>query len=178
MTLEDYIISLLLISVVVRQMWGRRLTIYGLVWPVALVVFLGSENFKGVPTSGNDIPFIIFIGAIGATLGILCGVFTKVKENKKGVLIAKATSLAAALWIIGTSMRVIFALYVTHGGASNIARFSNTHDLSGISVWVCALLLMALAEVLGRTVVLLIRAVNYRQSHAQPAVTHDLVKSF
>lgn len=161
MTFEDYIVTFLLISVVVRQMWGRRLTAYSLVWPVILVIFLAAENFKGVPTTGNDVPFIILVGAIGAILGILCGMFTKITENKNGKLIAKATILAAGLWILGTSMRVIFAFYATHGGVSSIAKFSSSHHLSGLSVWVSALLIMSLTEVLGRTITLAIRGLNY-----------------
>jgi hypothetical protein len=163
MSLTDYIISLLLISVVIRQMRGRRLTLYSLVWPVLLVLVIGTANFKGVPTQANDIPFIVLAGTLGATLGIVCGLLTKVSENKKGILVAKATSLAAVVWIIGTGLRLVFALYATHGGGANIERFSVRYHLTNMNAWICALLFMALAEVLGRTVTLAVRALNYKR---------------
>ncbi len=158
MTLGDYIISLLLVSVVIRQMRGRHLTLYGMLWPIALVLLVGAENFKGVATGGNDILFTILIGLIGAVLGACCGLLTEVFVNKKGKLIGKATIAAAIVWIVGTCFRLVFALYATHGGGANIVHFSRTFHLTGIEVWVNALLLMALAEVVGRTLVLAIRA--------------------
>jgi hypothetical protein len=105
----------------------------------------------------------VLAGIFGTVLGVVCGLLTKVIENRKGILIAKATSLAAAFWIIGTGLRVVFALYATHGGGAAIERFSVQHHLTNMNVWVCALLLMALAEVLGRTIVLAVRAINHKK---------------
>jgi len=165
MTLGDYLVSLLLVSVVIRQMRGRHLTLYALIWPIALVLFFGVENFKGIATGGNDIAFTLTIGLIGALLGVACGLLTQVFENKAGKIIGKATTTAVVVWIVGTCSRLAFALYATHGGGANIARFSRTFHLTGFEAWSNALLLMALAEVLGRTIVLAVRVWQFN-AHA------------
>ena len=172
MTLGDYVISLLLVSVVIRQMRGRHLTVYALLWPIALVLFFGAMNFKGIATGGSDIAFTITIGLIGAILGVLCGLLTKVFENRAGKVIGKATTAAVIVWIVGTCSRLAFALYATHGGGADIARFSRTFHVTGFEVWSNALLLMALAEVLGRTIVLAVRAwqFNTRGEASKPQI--------
>jgi hypothetical protein len=54
-----------------------------------------------------------------------------------------------------------FVLYVQHGGEPAVARFSAAHHLTG-PAWVTALVLMAFAEVVSRTLLL------WQRSHGLP----------
>ena len=173
MTATDYLISLLLISVVIRQLRGRHLTFYTLFWPVALVVYLGSGDFKGMPTGGNDIAFIATVGILGAALGVVSALLTKVYKDKNGKLIGKATTSAAALWILGTGARVAFGLYATHGGGDSVVRISSDLRLTSAQVWINALLLMTLFEVGGRTAVLAIRTYRFHSQDSSKEKSHS-----
>lgn len=158
MGLEDYLIDVLLIAVVVRQLRGRRLTALGLLWPVPLVIWAGAEYLHAIPTSGHDI-VVVAVGAIaGLGLGAWCAALTTVTRQPGGAVIARATGPAAALWILGMGSRLAFGLLATHGGAPAIARVSTALGITDAATWTATLLLMALTEVLARAAILGARA--------------------
>jgi hypothetical protein len=171
MSFTDYLLSAVLILVVFRQLRGRRLSGFFLFLPLVIVAVFAVSYFKGVPTSGND-PLLVMGGVLlGAALGTLCAVFTRIYPGPGGVPYAKATWLAVVFWILGVSGRLAFALYAEHGGGANIARFSLSHQLTEAG-WVSGLILMALVEVVSRTGVLVLR--TYRQlAHGAPAIISD-----
>lgn len=150
MAWSDWLISAALVAVVVRQLRGRRLTVVGLCWPVGLVLVAAAEYLRGLPTAGAGLILVVAAGTIGAALGIGCGRLTRLWRTPEQAVVAKATGLAALLWVVGMSARAGFALFAEHGGQAAIARFSAAHSLTG-AAWTDGLLLMALAEVLGRT---------------------------
>lgn len=158
MSLEDYALNLLLIALVVRQLRGKKLTTFGLLWPVAIVVYAAITYLRGIPTSGNDLVLVVAGGLVGAMLGCGCALTTNVFRNEAGTVIGKATGVAAALWIAGTGARMVFALYAENGGGNAIARFGVEHHITGAAPWTAALILMALAEVIGRTIILAARS--------------------
>jgi hypothetical protein len=80
-----------------------------------------------------------------------------VYPDRAGVPFARATGLAVVFWVVGMSGRLAFAYYAEHGGGPSIARFSAHHALTP-QAWSTALILMALAEVVTRTVVLVVRS--------------------
>ena len=93
----------------------------------------------------------------GAALGLLTGLFTSVRPGADGHPYAKAGGLAAILWVVGVGTRFAFQLYASHGGAPAIARFSAHHAITSVTAWTAALILMAFAEVISRTLVLGVR---------------------
>ncbi|MDX6392975.1 MAG: hypothetical protein QOJ73_4038 [Streptosporangiaceae bacterium] len=163
MSIGDYALNLVLVALVVRQVSGKKLTLIGLTWPVVLVVGAGVKYLHGVPTSGNDLALVTTGGVLGTTLGCLCGLCTRIHRQPDGGLLAKATGLAALLWILGIGARVAFAIYAENGGATTIAQFSTRYSISGAPAWTACLVLMSLTEVLGRTALLGARA--YRLAH-------------
>lgn len=163
MTATDWIIDLALISVVLVQVRGRRLTLRSTLLPVALCVWAAIVYLHGVPTAGNDLVLAAGAAALGVTLGTLAGVATKVTVGAGGYPFAKAGAVAAVLWVAGVGTRLAFQLYATHGGAGAVARFSAAHSITSVEAWVAALLLMAFGEVLARTAV-----VTYRAHRAAP----------
>jgi hypothetical protein len=164
MTTTDYLISAALVLVVVRQLRGRRLAGASLYVPLVLVAYAAFKYLHGVPTTGNDLVLVGLCLAAGLALGVGCGLFTRVYPDHDGVPYARATGIAAGLWVAGISGRLVFAYAAEHGGGPTIGRFSLQHALTP-QAWSTALILMALAEVVSRTVVLVVRG---RRLHHLP----------
>ena len=118
MTVTDYVIDITLVSLVLVQMRGRKLTTRGLLLPVALVAYVAITYLKAIPTSGNDLYLIVGSAVLGATLGGLAALFTTIRADGDGIPVAKAGLVAAALWILGTGGRLAFQLYASHGARS------------------------------------------------------------
>jgi hypothetical protein len=81
-------------------------------------------------------------------------------------VLARAGWLSACLWVLGMGSRFGFLIWINDGGRSAIASFSAHHSITSGEAWTVALLAMAVAEVLGRTLVLATR----RSQLAGPAV--------
>jgi hypothetical protein len=176
MTFSDYLIDITLISIVLVQMRGRKLTARALLLPVAIVGWVAITYLKAIPTSGNDLFLIVGCAAVGATLGGLAARFTTVHANGDGIPIAKAGLVAAGLWILGTGARLAFQLYASHGGGPAIERFSVTHSITAASAWSAALILMAISEAVVRTGVLawrghLVQQILRNEQNLQPETT-------
>jgi hypothetical protein len=154
----DYIINSILVLLVLRQIRETRLGLTSLVLPVALVGAAAAYYLRSVPTAGHDVLFDLVLAAIGATLGTLCALATHMRRGQDGVALARAGILAAVLWIVGIGARIGFALWSSHGGGPAIERFSIAHSITSSSAWVAAIVMMALAEVIARTLVLRLRA--------------------
>ena len=65
MDLTEWIISVALILVVVRQIRGRKLTLIGLLWPVPLVAWGAINYLGGVPAYAADWTFVAVDCAAG-----------------------------------------------------------------------------------------------------------------
>src|SRR5579875_2370645 len=159
MSLFDYLFPLLLIFSVVRQVRGKRLNWFQLAWPLGLVIWAAVKFLHGFPLIGSNLALVVATAVTGCVLGTLAGVFTTVYRRADGALMAKATATTIVLWIAGTVGRLVFGLYAEHGGGPAIASFSHAHGIS-FAAWGAALILMALCEVAGRTVVLGLRALG------------------
>ncbi len=155
----DYVFPLLLILSVVRQMRGKHLTWFQLAWPIGLVIWAAFQYLRGFPATPADVALVTACAAVGTVLGALAGRYTVVYRRADGALMARATLATVVLWTLGTIARLAFGLYAEHGGGPAIASFSAAHGLS-VRAWAAALILMALAEVLGRTTILAPRAIR------------------
>lgn len=155
----DWVVSLALILLVVRQIRGRRLTVAGLLWPVALVGWAGYTYLSQVPDHRSDRTFVVVLAMIGLALGAACALLTSVYARET-VVMARASGTAAALWVVGMASRLAFGIAVLHGGAVLVSRLNGQLGLHAFSTWATALIVMALAEVVARTAVL---ALKYRR---------------
>jgi hypothetical protein len=166
MTSTDYLIDITLMSLVLLQIRGRRLTVRTMVLPLGIVGYVAATYLHGIPTAGNDLALVAGCAAVGALLGGLAGLFTRVRSDADGRLVAKAGFVAAGLWVLGTGARLAFQLYASHGGGAAIEHFSVAHSITSSNAWTAALILMALSEVVLRTSVLAWRAnAVHRQTH-------------
>lgn len=163
MKLEDYIISLLLMASIVRQLRGRPVTWFGLAWPVGLVVYAGIEYMSGITNTGNNLLLVVICATIGALLGLACGRLSRVYPENARTMV-RSTGVAAVLWIAGVGTRLAFGLYAEHGGDATIIRFDTWAHVSGFATWTAALLLMSLLEVLGRSTQLIPRMLRTQRA--------------
>lgn len=157
MTTFDYLLNISLVALVVLQLRGRRLDRRGLLLPLALVAWAASQYLHGIPTTGNDSVLVTLGIGAGLALGISSARLTRLNVDKDGVPIARATVAAAALWVVGIGARMGFSLYMQHGGAPTVMRFSQVHHLTGAG-WVTGMVLMAFVEVVSRTLILWARS--------------------
>lgn len=157
MTTFDYALNIVLVALVVLQMRGRRLDRRGVVLPLALVAWAASHYLHGIPTGLDDRLLITGAALVGLLLGSASAMLTRLHLDHEGVAVATATMGAAALWIIGIGSRMGFSLFMEHGGAPTVYRFSAQHHLTGAG-WVTALVLMAFVEVVSRTLLLWVRS--------------------
>ncbi|MDA8332091.1 MAG: DUF1453 domain-containing protein [Candidatus Dormibacteraeota bacterium] len=167
MSLFDWVFPLVLIQSVVRQLRGKHLTAFALAWPLALVVWAAATYVRGFPVRTADLALVAGCGVAGGVLGILAGRSTSVYRRTDGRLMARSTGATVAYWTGGTIGRLVFALYATDGGGPAIERFSAANGLT-VSAWASALTLMALTEVVGRSAVLVPRALHGHSG--QPAL--------
>ncbi|WP_137802046.1 hypothetical protein [Kocuria sp. 2SI] len=155
MSATDWIIDLVLIGLVLIQLFERRLSLIQVLLPVAIVVWAGTNYITTIPTDGNNLLLLVITVLIGAAIGAGVGAFTRVRVRDR-VVVVKATALAAALWVIGMGSRLVFQIWATNSGGQSLGTFTVQNNLS-TDVWAPALLFMAAATIIVRTVILLAR---------------------
>lgn len=160
----ELILSLALMSLLLRQIRPRPLNLPILLYPIPLVMVAAYLNLHTLP-SGPSLSFALLGGTAGLLLGAGCGLTTQVYKGQAGQILAHASGIAALLWIVGVGSRIGFGLYAEHGGGPTIAQFSTQHHLTQ-AAWITAMLLMALLEVVGRSGVLIWRWQHEKQNKA------------
>jgi hypothetical protein len=158
MNATDYLINAILVLLVLRQIRETRLTWQILLLPVLIVIGAAAYYLRSVPTAGNDLLLDVTLAAIGATLGGLCALATRLRRGADGVPLSRAGWIAAILWVVGIGARMGFAYATSHGAGPAIGRFSVAHSITSADAWVAALFMMAVAEVVTRLAVLWLRS--------------------
>ena len=154
MSVENYIVDILLIALVLRQLRARPLTTRVVILPLILVAWAFISYFHTFSANGSDVELIAVFTAVGVALGLASGFTTKVWESGQ-TLLFQAGVVAAVTWIAGMGFRLGFQIWAnSKSGAASITRYSISHHINSSEAWVCALLLMALGEVLARLAVL------------------------
>ncbi|MFD7027869.1 hypothetical protein ACFWAR_07540 [Streptomyces sp. NPDC059917] len=157
MTTTEWITDIALLLIVFRQLREGRLDLKSFLIPLGIVAFVANSYLDTIPTEGNDLVLIGLLVAVGAALGIAGGVYTRIRSLDGHVLI-KAGAVSAVLWVVGMGARMGFQLWVQHGGAASVGRFSVTHQITSDKAWVAAFVLMALTEVVTRLATIYIRS--------------------
>ena len=157
MTFTDYLLDTVLVLLVVRQLRESRLDLRATLLPVGLAVGIGGSYLHGIPTGGNNLLLIATLTGVGVALGLISALATRVRSDGGRYPLVKAGWIAAAAWIAGMGSRFAFAVWASHGGAPELGRFSAEHHITSGDAWTAALVLMALCEVLVRTLVLVVR---------------------
>jgi hypothetical protein len=157
MTTSDWIIDIVLILIVVRQLREEKLTKRFVIIPAGIVAYVAHSYLHSIPTGGHDLVLIIAGVLLGSTLGLLGGLWTRVRASE-GVAYVQAGPAAAGLWIASMSARLAFIIWITHSsGEATIGRFSAAHHITSGNTWQDALVLLALSEVIVRIATIVIR---------------------
>src|SRR5260370_6302461 len=91
-------------------------------------------------------------------MGCLSGWFSHLRRDRDGQVLGHAGWVSASLWVTGVGARMAFVFAATHGLGPAIGRFSVAHHITSAQVWAAALVMMALADVLTRLTVLVVRS--------------------
>ena len=176
MSVTDYVIDVLLILVIFRQVRPHQLTPRAALLPLVLLGVAGIIYLRPVTLGGNDLALILILVGAGIVVGALSGLADRIWPDQ-GRLWFRATALSVIAWVAGMGFRFGFAYYAYHGGGPAVARFSASHDITGAGIWTLALVLMAFGQVLARLAVLQVRRVRATSRLAvpqhRPAVTPD-----
>jgi hypothetical protein len=156
MTFGDYLIDTVLVLLVVRQIREARFDRKALLLPLVIVGVVAQKYLKTIPTGTNDLLLIGGLALAGLVFGLVSALATRIRLDR-GVPLVKAGWLAAGVWVFSMGSRFAFGVWATHGGGPALARFTVAQHLDA-RVWTAALVLMALAEVVSRTLVLYARA--------------------
>ena len=159
MSVTDYVIDILLILVIFRQVRPHELTPRAALLPLALLVAAGAIYLRPFTLRGNDLALILILAAAGVVLGGLSGLADSIWRDERRLLF-RAGAISVILWVVGMGFRFWFAYYAYHSGGPAVARFSVRHDISGADIWTTALVMMAFGQVLARLGVLQIRRVR------------------
>ncbi|MFJ8749986.1 hypothetical protein ACIREO_11725 [Streptomyces sp. NPDC102441] len=158
MTTTEWITDIVLILIVFRQLREGRLDLKSFLIPLGIVAFVAYSYLDTIPADGNDLVLIGILTSVGAALGIAGGACTRLRTDGEHILI-KAGAVSAILWILGMGARMVFQMWVEHGGgADDVTRFSITHHITSDQAWVAAFVLMALTEVVLRLATIFIRS--------------------
>lgn len=169
MSITSYLLDSALVLLVLLQIKEQALSTKSLLRPLLFVSGAVAIYFTSLPTAGNDLVLIAGLGLFGLLIGTASGQATVVRlRPTDGAVTVRAGWIAGFLWVLGMGLRFAFAVWVSHSGAATIGQFSVAHHITGAAAWTDALLLMAVAEVAGRTAVLAARRQRVRQ--AAPAL--------
>lgn len=156
MTTYDWVTDITLIALVLLQLRRRRLGLIQLLLPIVLVALAVWHYFAAWPGTFNGALLVGGASAVGALLGVGSGICTRVWTVDE-VVFVRAGAVAAVLWIVGMGFRLGFQLWAhSASGAARVVTLSMQHDLDR-AAWVDALLFMAIAQVLVRAFVLVVR---------------------
>ena len=170
MTTTDWIVDIVLVLIVFRQIRETRIDARFVLIPLALVSYFGYKYLWPIPTAGHDLGLVAAFATVGAVLGLLGGLATRVRAHD-GQVFARAGFTAAALWVVGMGARMGFTLWTEHGGEPTLARFSAQNHVTSIQAWISGLIMMVLCEVGIRIGTIVLRAQSARRqaSAAQTA---------
>jgi hypothetical protein len=154
----DYLIDILLIVVIFRQVRPHQLTPRAALLPILLLMGAAIIYLRPPFTlSGSDLALLVILALAGIVLGALSGLGDTVWRDGPGILLFRAGVLSVVAWLAGMGFRLGFAYYAYHSGGPSIASFSIRHDITGAHIWTTALFLMAVGQVLARLGVLQLR---------------------
>jgi len=155
---EDFVVDILLIVIIFRQLRPSPYTARRAILPMAVIAWAGFHCLAGFNVGGNDVWLIGLFTLAGFALGLASGATTSMCRDNTGQVVARAGLWACVTWVAGMGFRFAFALYAnTDAGDRAIGNFSRRHAVTSAHAWTTALVLMAFAEVISRVVLLQIR---------------------
>ena len=135
MTITDYLINAVFLLRRARQARERELDRRSVIVPLVDRRSIVAQIYlHAMPTGGNDLVLMRPAGAVGLTLGVVCGFATHVRPGENGLRSSASAGSPRALLVAGISSRMVFAFALSHGARPAIAHFSEIHQI-GAAAW-------------------------------------------
>jgi hypothetical protein len=158
MTIFDWVLDTALILLVILQMRATRFDFRAVALPLALAGIVGAFYLRAFPTAGGGLMLVLALTVTGAALGTASGLTTRVWRDADRHVLVQASASAAALWLVGMVGRAGFQFWADGPGSRQIGELSVQWHIASAAPWIAGLVLMALAQVVARVIVLLVRA--------------------
>ncbi|KAA2267024.1 hypothetical protein F0L68_00355 [Solihabitans fulvus] len=160
-----------LIVILASDLGSRRVTRMRLIRPLVAVAVVIAVFFRLPSLAGNDLALQVTGAGVGIILGLVAGVLLPARLDQDGVVRTSGGALYAAFWVLVSAARVLFVYGAEHWFTEGLIRFCVTNRISGPDVFANAFVLLALAMVLARTAVVLVRSrrlrAGERHAHAE-----------
>src|SRR3954452_8324243 len=111
MSTTDYIVDILLIVVIFRQLRPSEVSVRTAILPIAIMVWAGFHYLHGFRVGGNDVLLMVLLTAAGVALGTLSGITSQVWATTGGQVLARVGAAAIVFWVVGMGFRFAFAVY-------------------------------------------------------------------
>lgn len=112
---------------VLIQLRERRLTVTSLIRPFVIAGLAVLIYLRGISTAGNDLRLLALAGAAGLLIGAASGQTFLMQTIPGSGVLARSGWASGMFWILGTGSRFAFLIWISHGGAAPVARFSAEH---------------------------------------------------
>jgi hypothetical protein len=147
--------------IIATQIPRRQLTLRRLLLPFAAAGLVAYHYLNGVPTVGGDLDFEMLLSAFGLGCGLLAGLLMRVERDQAtGKIVTQAGVAYASLWVLIFGGRLAFAWAATNVWQHQVMQFSLQHAITSSTAWTAAFVLMAISMVVGRTIVVALRALK------------------
>ncbi|MFF3013730.1 hypothetical protein [Streptomyces sp. NPDC057939] len=161
--------GVILIIILSTDLGTRQITNMRLLRSIIAIAVVIALFVRTLPLGGND-PWLQLAG-IGA--GVLCGLIAATllpaHRSSDGHVYTRGGIAYAIVWTLMSASRVLFAYGSEHWFAQDVIVFSIENKLSGQDVYSNAFVFMALAMVLTRTAVLLVKRSRLRGARVSAA---------
>ncbi|MER7468547.1 hypothetical protein [Streptomyces sp. NPDC097981] len=165
--------GVILIIILSTDLGTRQITNMRLLRSIIAIAIVIALFVHTLPLDGND-PWLQLAG-IGA--GVICGLIAATllpaHRGSDGEVYTRGGIAYAIVWTLMSASRVLFAYGSEHWFTQDVILFSIENKLSGQDVYSNAFVFMALAMVLTRTAVLLVRRRRLRGTES--STTDSLV---
>jgi len=152
----------ILTVILATDLGRRRVTTWRVARSLIAVAIVAAIFVHTFPTAGNDVSLQLAGIGVGVICGLAAAMLLPVRREPSGEIFTRAGVAYAALWVVLSAARVVFAYGSEHWFPAAIVKFSIEYRLTGQDVYANAFVFMALAMVLTRSAVLLTRTNRLR----------------
>ncbi|MEU9031157.1 hypothetical protein AB0D46_27325 [Streptomyces sp. NPDC048383] len=165
--------GVILIIILSTDLGTRRITNMRLLRSIIAIAIVIALFVRTLPLNGND-PWLQLAGiGAGVVCGLIAAMLLPAHRGSDGDVYTRGGIAYAIVWTLMSASRVVFAYGSEHWFPQGIIRFSIENELSGQDVYSNTFVFMALAMILTRTAVLLVKRRRLRGT--QVAVTDSVV---
>lgn len=163
------IVNVTVLAVILGGDLGRRkVTTMRIIRPLIVVVAAVAIFFHSAQPTSNDLSLQLVGAGVGVLLGLVAGAMLPAEMDDAGTVHTRAGLPYALFWVTMSAARAAFVYGSEHWFTGSVIRSAIRYRISGPEIFGNALVLMALATVLGRSAVVMINR-RWLRSAATPA---------